>query len=142
MRFALLTIVLSYILMVQAALLPDFPSRVIPTTRMANLELHPFQISHFYSNSYKESGQSWNRTLTFLFTDPNANTSTICSASWTQTTRVTTPPTSYHSCYYNGNDEVFQWSFTAFKSLAQFSLVFRHAFKYPEYVSTHLHHVL
>ncbi|TAQ86491.1 hypothetical protein B7494_g5182, partial [Chlorociboria aeruginascens] len=82
-------------------------------TEAEAVTLENFVISNIYTNTFSDpTNTQFNRTISFLFTDPNSNsTSTICTKSWTQTNSTNTYPTTYSLCDATGNDEAFQWKF-------------------------------
>jgi hypothetical protein len=77
------------------------------------------------------SGTSYNRTITFHWSDPNSNTTTCCTESWIQTNTTNAYPHSYVLCDSTGFPEAFQWYFSAYTSLSNFTLQLGHEFLDP-----------
>jgi hypothetical protein len=73
-----------------------------------------------------------------VFSDPNSNTSTICSKSWLDTHNASSAPTAYVLCDDTGNNEDFEWQFTSYTSIQSFSIEFSHGWDDPACVSSTL----
>ncbi|KAE8451948.1 hypothetical protein EG329_002112 [Mollisiaceae sp. DMI_Dod_QoI] len=100
------------------------------------LELKDFLISGFFAISTVDApNTSWNRSLSFVFADPNSNTSTICSQNWTDTANSTTAPMGpgYVVCDATNStqQEFFDWHFSTYTDLSDFSIEFAHEFSDP-----------
>ncbi|PSS16829.1 hypothetical protein M430DRAFT_59237 [Amorphotheca resinae ATCC 22711] len=107
------------------------PRRIASTS---GTTIQPFSISDLSAQSFSDpASTSWNRSLSFLFSDPNSNTSTICTHSWTDTRNSSSAPTSYVACDPTSNDENFQWQFTSYTSIQTFSIEFSHGWNDPAF---------
>ncbi|CAG8955219.1 hypothetical protein HYFRA_00007235 [Hymenoscyphus fraxineus] len=110
-----------------------------------SLDLKDFSISNVTAHTFvlKPSITTWNRTLSFLFTDLNSNTSTICTQSWSETsaskdptTNTTIPmtnnaPSQYVLCDYTGIEpDYFQWRFvSSYTTFGNFEIALAHTFR-------------
>lgn len=122
-----LSFFLGFALTVQAL---RYGARIAPEE--ARLDLKNFLITNLNATAYPNSAAStWNRTLDFLFTDLNSNTSTVCTTSWTQTSTNSNAPMNYVLCKPTNNEEVFQWQFISYTSIKQFSIEFMHGWNDP-----------
>lgn len=133
------------------------PSTLLPAASLEPVNssgkpLQPFGISDLYSESFVDSSSTYNRSLSctsnptthsiksltrslsVVFSDPNSNTSTICSKSWIDAHNSSTAPFTYVLCDDTGKDEDFQWQFTSYTSIQHFSVEFSHGWDDPTYV--------
>lgn len=62
---SIITLLLNLLLAVQAMLLPG-QGTPISSARLQRFNLHAFHISHLYASSFKETGTSWNRSLSCM----------------------------------------------------------------------------
>ncbi|RFU35119.1 hypothetical protein B7463_g1177, partial [Scytalidium lignicola] len=159
--FNSLSLVLGLALTATAAQVPAHTSlqpSTQPSLRTNNKQLHvvskasrpiqDFLLTDFYVASFNDPHISFDRTINFVFTDPNSNTSTICSSFWTQsntttatgnsTTNSTTNSTSpaipiggYVNCYGSSSPETFEFKFNTFNNLASFQLGLIHFWSDP-----------
>ncbi|ESZ98018.1 hypothetical protein SBOR_1549 [Sclerotinia borealis F-4128] len=68
-------------------------------------------------------------SISFLFNDPNSNTSTACNDDFQGTASTTQFPTGWVPCNNNGNlMDDFYWQFTEYRNLTSFNIELIHAF--------------
>jgi len=89
-------------------------------------------LMNVYTNSFVGvAGTTQNRKINFHWKDPNSNSTTCCTASWTENNTTSDYPTSYTACDATGNQEDYLWYFASYSSLGNFTLQLAHSFLDP-----------
>ncbi|KUJ21107.1 uncharacterized protein LY89DRAFT_729907 [Mollisia scopiformis] len=147
MRCFILSIILGFAILSQA--LPQvlqsrsnaasrpqvFGNHVVTSTDAVVLQ--DFLISSISANSTALATQgSFNRSVSFVFNDPNSNTSTTCSTNWTDTATSSTGPMgpSYLVCTEPtapGKEQWFDWYFGSYTDHCHFSFELAHEWSDP-----------
>ncbi|KAL3419355.1 hypothetical protein PVAG01_09577 [Phlyctema vagabunda] len=93
--------------------------------------IRDFHVSDISTNDFPTE-TAWNRSISFYFTDLNSNASTICMASWEQTSSTNKVPMDYVLCNFTTKPkEFFNFKFDSYTSLGVFSLTMTHRYSDP-----------
>jgi len=89
-----------------------------------------FLLSNIYTTTLTSlNGTDCKHTVSFDWVDQNSNTSTICDASWTETSNSSTAPTSYIVCDEAAPNEEYQWYFKSYTNASEFEFQLAHEFE-------------
>ncbi|KAI9048962.1 hypothetical protein LZ554_006811 [Drepanopeziza brunnea f. sp. 'monogermtubi'] len=123
-----LLLVLSFALLSQARLSTEFVSHAV-----GFFEIKDFLISDVvYTEVNNRRRQTSNHTLSFHFTDPNANSSISCSDSWLKDANGNHFPSNYVYCAAPTTSFSI-WKLTQFTTGGNFSLALAHFFSDPSH---------
>ncbi|KAI9829939.1 MAG: hypothetical protein M1819_005911 [Sarea resinae] len=109
--------ILQLFLLLAAVLLS--PSLALPTS--TTVTQNPWQVYPLTALGPASTANSTNTTISFVFMDPNSNTSARCSSSFP----ATSPPSTYLPCSNN----TFAWELASFKSVESFTLKLEKRYK-------------
>ncbi|OWO92949.1 hypothetical protein B2J93_3113 [Marssonina coronariae] len=120
------------------------PSAMFVSHAASALDIQDFLISEVISTEVEDRTlKTWNRTLSFIFSDPNANTATKCASGWYKDSTADRAPYSYVYCAFlslglasstnsaapaNGFSI---WKFKTYTSPGEFELSVAHSFSDP-----------
>ncbi|KAH7360727.1 hypothetical protein BKA65DRAFT_533974 [Rhexocercosporidium sp. MPI-PUGE-AT-0058] len=134
MRLLQLFLTLGLAMLSQAKMSTDFETHALGV-----FEIKDFLIFNVVSTeTHDPAAKIANRTISFIFADPNANSTIKCEDGWTKSDSVDNTPFSYIYCGAGPTSNGFSsFRFKTYESPGKFELQLAHSFSDPAYISLH-----
>ncbi|KAH9222734.1 hypothetical protein DL95DRAFT_454224 [Leptodontidium sp. 2 PMI_412] len=123
-----LVLVLGFAMLSQAKMSTDFETHAVGV-----FEVKDFLIFNVVSTENRDPAtRIANRTISFVFADPNANSTIKCEDGWTKSATVDNTPFSYIYCGSGPNSNGFStFRFKTYENPGKFELQLTHSFSDP-----------